>query len=123
MKPRTGLKRNAGYTERESFYCCPDLDRAIVEQAEAEQESKSSLMSGILEVVLISAVGHRLQENARKKGIPLRQELSQVLNSFRFGVPMEKIEHLADFSQRTPEQMTTYLLLLGLEEYEKNSKM
>lgn len=123
MKSRPGLKRNAEYTERESFYCRPALDRSIREQAEAEQESKSSIMSGILEIVLVSDVGQRLQRNARKKAIPLRQELEQVLNSFLVKVPSEKIEQFASSSQRTTEQMITFLILIGLNEYEKNARM
>lgn len=124
MKSRPGLKRKAEYAERESFYCRPALNSSIGEQAEAEQESKSSIiMSGILEVVLISDVGQCLPRNARKKAIPLRQELEQVLNSFLVKVPSEKIEQCASSSQRTTEQMITFLILIGLDEYEKNARM
>jgi len=110
-------RHNPDATSRPSFYMSEELLRAIQAQAQREHTSRSSFVTGMLNFLLLSQIGQQLQANALQNNRTLVQELEQSLVLFQEQLPLERINQLAASSQRSPAQMLTYLVLLGLQAY------
>jgi hypothetical protein len=100
-----------------------ELLRAIHIQAQQEHASRSGFVTGLLGFLLLSRIGQQLQENASRNNWTLAQELEQSLAIFQEQLPMEQINQLAITSQRSPTQMVTYLVLLGLQVYQERNRL
>ncbi|MGJ3254094.1 MAG: hypothetical protein ACFE0J_23620 [Elainellaceae cyanobacterium] len=105
---------------RPTFYMNQDLLDAIEEQCAAEGGKKRSpFLAEILSLLLTSPAGQKLRENAQRHRIDLVHELERNLVLFNEHIPTERIEELAEASQRHPDQMLVRLVLLGLRVYER----
>lgn len=91
--------------------------------AAKEGVSKSALVVELLNVLLFSEVGRKLQESAVKNRRTLAQQMETILDLFDERIPMgelaqlEEVAQLAEASQRTPAQMVIQLIRLGLRSY------
>lgn len=106
-------------SNRPTFYISNELLRAIEAQAQQEHTSRSKLVSNVLFFLLLAPIGQQLQENARRNNRSLVQELEESLTLLREQLPLEQISQFAADSQRSPTQMLTYLVLLGLQVYQE----
>jgi UPF0716 family protein affecting phage T7 exclusion len=97
-----------------------ELLKAIHAQARKERASRSGFVTGLLGFLLLSPVGQQLQENASRNNRTLAQELGQTLALFQEKLPLKQISQLAAASQRSQTQMLIYLVLLGLQVYERD---
>lgn len=125
MESKNGSKEygrdNQSSTNRPTFYMSNELLKAIEAQAQQEHTSRSKLVSNILFLLLLTPIGRQLRENARCNRRSLAQELEQSLALLQEQLPLEQINQFAADSQRSPTQMLTYLVLVGLQTYrEKN---
>ena len=99
------------------------LLKAIEAQAKQEHSSRSGFMTSIMTFLLLSSNGQNIRENAKHNNRTLAQELEQSLSLFQQQIPQEQIEQLAAISQRSPTQMLTYLVLLGLNVYQEEKRL
>ena len=99
------------------------LLKAIEAQAKQEHSSRSGFMTSIMSFLLLSSNGQIIRENAKHNNRTLAQELEQSLSLFQQQIPQEQIEQLAAISQRSPTQMLTYLVLLGLNVYQEEKRL
>lgn len=114
-------RHNPESTNRPTFYMSDELLRAIQIQAQQERTSRSGFVAGLIGFLLLSSIGQQLQENALLNHRTLAQELEQSLALFQEQLPLEQINLLAVTSQRSSDQMLTYLVLLGLQVYQAES--
>jgi len=105
---------------RPTFYMASQLLAALEDQCALEGNKKRSpFLAEILELLLLSPKGQALRESAQKHHRPLVHELDAHLIWFNEHIPTERIEALAEASQRNPDQMLVRLVLLGLRVYER----
>ena len=106
---------------RPTFYMSAELLAAIEEQCAVEGNKKRSpLVAEIMELILTSPIGQQLRSNAQKHRRHLVHELEANLILFNEHLPMERIQELAEGSQRNADQMLVRLVLLGLKVYERS---
>lgn len=106
---------------RPTFYMSAELLAAIEEQCAVEGNKKRSpFVVELLELVLTSSMGQQMRANAQKHRRNLVHELEANLILFNEHVPMERIQQLAEGSQRNADQMLVRLVLLGLRVYERS---
>jgi hypothetical protein len=105
---------------RTTIFMTTNLLEAIDAQCAAEDKKRSPFVAEILELVLMSSTGIGLCENAAKHERSLVNELRQNLLLFNDRMPTERIEELAEESQRYPDQMLLRLALIGLKIYERS---
>lgn len=114
-------RHNPILSNRPTFYISNELLRAIEAQAQQEHTSRSKLVSNVLFFLLLAPIGQQLQANARRNNRSLVQELEQSLALLQEQLPLEQISQFAADSQRSPTQMLTYLVLLGLQVYQETN--
>jgi hypothetical protein len=117
--PKTGSQKVC----RPTFYMSEELLNRVAEQAKEEGITMSRFVVTILNFLLLSSVGQKLQENSRSNQRTLVQELKQNLILFNEKLPTDEIHQLAATSQRTSDQMAIYLVLLGLQVYKANPEI
>lgn len=106
---------------RPTFYMSAELLAAIEEQCAVEGNKKRSpLVAELLDLLLTSPMGQQLRTNADKHRRNLVHELEANLILFNPHLPMERIQQLAEGSQRNADQMLVRLVLLGLRVYEQS---
>lgn len=115
----TSSSGNPGEISRPTFYMPSELLRAIDTQSRRENSSRSGFVSSLMTFLLLSHIGHQLQENAANNHRTLAQELERSLVLFQQQLPLEQINQLALNSQRSQAQMLIHLVLLGLEVYQE----
>ncbi len=116
-------RHNPDATSRPTFYMSDELLKAIQNQAQQEHASRSGFVAGLLSFLLLSPIGQQLQENARRNNRTLAAELEQSLALFQEQLPLQQINQFAQASQRSPTQMLTYLVLLGLQVYQETDRL
>lgn len=116
-------RHNPHVTNRPTFYMSEELLKAIQAQAQQERTSRSGFVTDLLGFLLLSPIGQQLHEHARINNRTLAQELEQSLTLFQEQLPLEQINLLALTSQRSLSQMLTYLVLLGLQVYQAESRL
>jgi hypothetical protein len=105
---------------RPTFYMNTEIVEAIEAQAEIEGVKRSPFVAELLEFLLLSPTGTQLRESAQKRRRRLMHELELNLMLFNERIPTQKIIELAETSQRDPDQMLVYIVLMGLRVYERS---
>jgi hypothetical protein len=111
---------SADAASRPTFYMSTEIVEAIEAQAEAEGMKRSPFVAELLEFLLLSPTGIQLRESAQKRRRRLMHELEFNLTLFNEYIPTQKIVELAKASQRDPDQMLVYIVLMGLRVYERS---
>jgi hypothetical protein len=104
---------------RPSFYMSTELLAEIDAQSATDGKKRSPFLAEMMDLLLMSPTGQKLRESASAHKRPLVNELEAHLIWFNEHIPTEKIEELAEASQRYPDQMLVRLVLLGLRVYER----
>jgi hypothetical protein len=111
---------SADAASRPTFYMSTEIVAAIEAQADAEGVKRSPFVAELLEFLLLSPTGTQLRESAQKRRRRLMHELELNLMLFNERIPTQKIIELAEASQRDPDQMLVYIVLMGLRVYERS---
>lgn len=104
---------------RPTFYMSQELHGQLARLASQKNTTMSRLVVDVLTFLILSSIGEKLQASAHQHGKTLVQELEENLILYSEWIPTEEIERLADASQRTAAGMLVYLVLLGLEHYDR----
>lgn len=107
---------------RMSVYMNDELMQLLTRQVKQDTTNKNTFVTRLLHLLLISPIGRNLQIAAQRNGRTLLEELRSFLALLDKYVPMDEVNQLAEESHRTPEQMMTYLLLVGLKVYKKKKQ-
>ncbi|WP_139374359.1 hypothetical protein [Microcystis aeruginosa] len=122
MNSRKEKERNE-QARRLTLYMSEELYNQVINQSKENETTKSRLIVDLLNLFLMSPVGQKLQENAKKNRRSLHQELESNLVLFNEQIPTEEISRLAETSQRNPDQMLIHLVLLGLQVYREKEEL
>lgn len=90
------------------------LDRRVT----LDHTNRSAFVAMAMDLLFTSESGQELERWADERGVTLLQQLEDVLQ-FLTVLDYDKIARYAEQSQRNPDQMLNYLLLLGLKVYER----
>jgi hypothetical protein len=105
---------------RPTFYMNADVLAALEAQCVAEGDRKRSpFLVELLNLLLVSPIGQQLRKQATVHQRTLAHELEDNLILFSQHLPTDRIQELAEQSQRRPDQMLVRLVLLGLRVYER----
>jgi hypothetical protein len=105
---------------RPTFYMSTEIVEAIEAQSDIEGVKRSPFVAELLEFLLLSPIGIKLRESAQERRRRLMDELQLNLVLFSDRLPTDKIIELAKASQRDPDQMLVYMVLMGLRVYERS---
>jgi hypothetical protein len=122
LNSRKEKERNE-QARRLTLYMSEELYNQVINQSKENETTKSRLIVDLLNLFLMSPVGQKLQENAKKNRRSLHQELESNLVLFNEQIPTEEISRLAEISQRNPDQMLIHLVLLGLQVYREKEEL
>jgi hypothetical protein len=122
LNSRKEKERNE-QARRLTLYMSEKLYNQVINQSKENETTKSRLIVDLLNLFLMSPVGQKLQENAKKNRRSLHQELESNLVLFNEQIPTEEISRLAETSQRNPDQMLIHLVLLGLQVYREKEEL
>lgn len=91
---------------------------AIDRQVLRDRTNRSAFVARAMDLLFTTEAGEELQRWADERDVTLLQQLDDVLQ-FLTVLDYDKIATYAEQSQRNPDQMLNYLLMLGLRVYER----
>lgn len=111
--PRSGHKAS----DKATIYLSTELKEAIDEQRQQEGESRSGLISNIMDAILLSPVGKQLRKDTNDNNRPIADYILENFLLYSEGISRDEIRDLARKTRRNPMQMVEFLIALGLKIY------